>query len=104
MDAARKILDIKCKQDLKFLNTIYTKGADQSINTEVRNSMDKIMSSGFNRIVLVEEDITRLEPLDNELNTMLYLFNKNKEAGKDLGEGIFELHKENIEYIKYVNP
>jgi hypothetical protein len=38
------------------------------------------------------------------MSFIINLLTKNKKKGKDLGEGLFELYKENIEYIKYVNP
>jgi hypothetical protein len=38
------------------------------------------------------------------LYRLLEQLNKNKKEGKDLGEDLFDLYKENIEYIKYVDP
>ena len=70
--------------------------------------MDKIMSSGFNRIVIVEDDITRVLAGAHNFNNLLQQLktnkNKNKKEGKELVENLFDLYKENIEYIKYVNP
>ena len=76
--------------------------SDELYKTDgIYNSIDKLMSSGFNRIVLVENDIVLLSTPDNRTIAQL---TKNKYEGKDLSEGLFDLYKENIEYIKYVNP
>jgi len=67
-------------------------------------SINKIMSSGFNRVVMVETDNVELWDPSETVNALIRIFNKNKEEGKELGEDLFDLYKENIEYIKYINP
>lgn len=51
-----EILKIKSKCDLKILSSIYYNLETDRTEIDVLNSMDKIMSSGFNRIVIVERD------------------------------------------------
>lgn len=93
--------DIKTKIDLTPLISIFN-NSDELYKTDgIYNSIDKLMSSGFNRIVLVENDIVLFSTPDNRTIAQL---KQNKYEGKDLSEGLFDLYKENIEYIKYVSP
>ena len=96
------LLGIKSNKNLWHLNSIYTNLESNSSEKDVLKSMDTIMSSGFNRIVIVESDEIFL--YKNELKEFLKQIWQNKFDGKDLGENVFNLYKENIEYIKYVNP
>ena len=101
---ATKLLKIRNKLDLDILDDLLPDDARISRANGVYNSIDKIMSSGFNRIVLVESDEVELAWPFPFMNKLIEQLNKNKKEGEDLGNELFDLYKENIEYIKYVNP
>ena len=96
------LLRIKSEIDLGSLNSIYYNLKNNSSDKDVINSMEKLMSSGFNRIVIVESDDVVL--YNEEKNELLSRVLNNQMEGKDIGENVFNLYKENIEYIKYVKP
>ena len=96
------LLEIKSEQDLEKVRSIFYNSEKKSSEKAIIQSMDKIMSSGFNRIVIVESDA--IELTKTELPAFLAQIRDNKKKGKDLGENVFNLYKENIECIKYVNP
>jgi hypothetical protein len=69
---------VTTKEDLLSRSSLIPNEEDQSSDDGVYNSMDKIMSSGFNRIVIVESDQLDLTILSDDFYSSVEQLNRKE--------------------------
>jgi len=96
------LLDIKSSDDLKSLEDFYFNKESNQIDDNLNKSVNRFMSVGINRIVIVESD----NPESGFVSDLVRYIKDNRLYSNRLyalQENDLDLYKENIEIIKYIN-